>query len=248
VRIHLLTLFPEYFAGPFSVGVVGRAAAAGLLEIEARDLRQFGKGAYRQVDDAPFGGGPGMIMMVEPIVAALEALRREAPVHRSVLLSASGRRADHALVAGLAAAGSVAVVCGRYEGVDERVRAFVTDEVSVADVVLAGGEAAAVVLVEAMARLVPGVLGNEESLETESFASGLLEHPQYTRPAIFRGLEVPEVLLSGDHARIARWRRVQAAERTRARRPDLLDPEVRSRDAEPSGAPSEGGGDGPGTV
>lgn len=218
MKITIVTLFPEFFASPLTVSVVGRAREAGLLEIALIDLRTFGQGAYRQVDDAPFGGGPGMVLMVEPLAAAIEAAGDS---HR-VLLTPGGSQLDQSTLDGWAAEPHLTFVCGRYEGVDERVADHLVDEqVSLGDFVLAGGEAAALACVEGVARLLPGVLGNPESIGSESFRDGLLEEPHYTRPAEYRGWRVPEVLLSGDHARVDAWRREQRLRRTRERRPDL---------------------------
>jgi len=221
MRLVLVSIFPDYFASPLALGVVGRAVEAGLLQVEVVDLREHGLGRHRQLDDAPFGGGPGMVMMVEPLAAALEPL---AGTHR-VLLTPAGRPITQATLDGWAQHPALTLVCGRYEGVDERVAEhFIEEEASLGDFVLAGGEAAALAVVEGVARLLPGALGNPESAEAESFRDGLLEEPLYTRPAEFRGWAVPEVLLSGDHARIAAWRRRRRSERTRERRPDLLPP------------------------
>jgi tRNA (guanine37-N1)-methyltransferase len=221
MRLHLVTIFPEYFASPLALGVVGRAIAAGILRVEVVDLRAFGLGRHRQLDDAPFGGGPGMVMMVEPLAAALEPL---AGTHR-VLLTPAGAPLTQATLDRWAGLEGLTLVCGRYEGVDERVAEhLIEEEASLGDFVLAGGEAAALAIVEGVARLLPGSLGNPESAGAESFRDGLLEEPLYTRPAEFRGWAVPEVLLSGDHARIAAWRRQQRLQRTRERRPDLLPP------------------------
>ena len=221
MRLSLVTIFPEYFASPLTVGVVGRAIEAGLLQVEVVDLRARGLGRHRQLDDAPFGGGPGMVMMVEPLAAALEPL---AGTHRA-LLTPAGRPVTQATLDRWATLAALTLVCGRYEGVDERVAEhFIEEEASLGDFVLAGGEAAALAVVEGVARLLPGALGNPESAGAESFRDGLLEEPLYTRPADFRGWTVPEVLLSGDHARIAAWRRRQREERTRERRPDLVPP------------------------
>jgi tRNA (guanine37-N1)-methyltransferase len=221
MRLILVTIFPEYFASPLTVGVVGRAMEAGLLQVEVVDLRARGLGRHRQLDDAPFGGGPGMVMMVEPLAAALEPL---AGTHR-VLLTPAGRPITQATLDHWATLAALTLVCGRYEGVDERVAEhFIEEEASLGDFVLAGGEAAALAVVEGVARLLPGALGNPESAGAESFRDDLLEEPLYTRPADFRGWTVPEVLLSGDHARIAAWRRRQREERTRERRPDLVPP------------------------
>jgi tRNA (guanine37-N1)-methyltransferase len=221
MRLTLVTIFPEYFASPLALGVVGRAVAAGLLEVDVVDLRRFGLGRHRQLDDAPFGGGPGMVMMVEPLAGALEPL---AGTHR-VLLTPAGRPIIQETLDRWAGLEGLTLVCGRYEGVDERVAEhFVEEEASLGDFVLAGGEAAALAVVEGVARLLPGALGNPESAGAESFRGGWLEEPMYTRPAEFRGWRVPEVLLSGDHARVAAWRQEQRRRRTRERRPDLLPP------------------------
>jgi len=220
VRISIVTLFPAFFDSPLDVSIVGRAVAAGLFHIDVVDLRAYGLGPRRQVDDAPFGGGPGMVMMIEPLAAALEPL---ASSHR-VLLTPGGSRLTQEHFARWADTGHVTLVCGRFEGVDERVAEHLIDEqVSLGDFVIGGGEAAAVAIVEGVARLLPGVVGNPESIERESFRDGLLEEPQYTRPADFGGWSVPDILLSGDHGRIEEWRRRQRLERTRQRRPDLFE-------------------------
>lgn len=222
MRFDVVTIFPEAYASPLSVSLLGKAIAGSVLEVGVHDLRQWAEGPHRKVDDAPFGGGAGMVMTPGPLIAAVEAVRR--PGGRVVLLSAAGRRFDQRYAAELSTAEQVVLVCGRYEGVDDRVATIVgAEELSIGDVVLAGGDAAALVVVEAVARLLPGVLGNEESLTHESFAGGLLEYPQYTRPAEMRGHWVPEVLLSGDHGRIAAWRRAESLRRTFQRRPDLLE-------------------------
>ena len=219
MRITVVTLFPVFFGEPLGVSIVGRAVEQGLLSVVVHDLRDHGLGAHRQVDDAPFGGGPGMVMMVEPLAAALDAL---GDTHR-VLLTPAGRPLDQGVLDRFAGLEALTLVCGRYEGVDERVAEHLVDEeVSLGDFVLAGGEVAALAIVEGVARLLPGVVGNPLSTETESFRDGLLEETQYTRPAEFRGWRVPEVLLSGDHGRIAAWRAERRLERTRERRPDLL--------------------------
>jgi tRNA (guanine37-N1)-methyltransferase len=220
MRIDVFTIFPEYLAGPLGLALVGRARDAGLLDVRLHDPREWATDRHRSVDDTPFGGGPGMVMAPGPLFDAVEAVDPPRPL---LLLSASGRRFDQDVAAELATRGGCSLVCGRYEGVDQRVADHLCDgELSVGDYVLAGGEAAALVVIEAVARLVPGVMGNEASAGEESFAAGLLEYPQYTRPAVFRGHEVPEVLRGGDHGRIARWRRAEALARTLARRPDLL--------------------------
>ncbi len=211
---------PEYLAGALEVSILGRARAQGLVDIRLHDPRDHTTDRHRSVDDAPFGGGAGMVMMPGPLFAAVEAA---APPRPLFLLSPSGRRFDQAMAGDLAATTGFSMLCGRYEGVDQRVADHLCDgELSVGDFVLAGGEAAALVVIEAVARLVPGVLGNDTSTLEESFGDGLLEYPQFTRPADFRGWPVPEVLRSGDHGQVARWRRAQALHRTRRRRPDLL--------------------------
>jgi len=221
MRIDVYTVFPEYLEGALSASLLGKARAGGLLDVRMHDPRDWSTDAHRSVDDAPFGGGAGMVMMAEPLFAAVEATE---PIRPLFLLSPSGRRFDQSLARELVAGDGFSLVCGRYEGVDQRVAEHLCDdELSVGDYVLAGGEAAALIVIEAVARLVPGVLGNDESPAHESFTDGLLEEPQYTRPAEFRGWEVPEVLRSGDHGRIEQWRRAQALRRTLARRPDLLD-------------------------
>jgi tRNA (guanine37-N1)-methyltransferase len=220
MRIDVFTIFPEWFAGPFDASLLGKARAAGRLDLRVHDVRAHTTDRHRSVDDTPYGGGAGMVMAPEPIFAAVEAAQPPRPLF---LLSAAGRRFDHSLALELAAGDGFSLLCGRYEGVDQRVADHLCDgELSVGDFVLAGGEAAAAVVVDAVTRLLPGVMGNDASGADESFATGVLEHPQYTRPAEFRGWAVPEVLLSGDHARVARWRRAQALRRTLDRRPDLL--------------------------
>ncbi len=221
MRIDVLTIFPGMFAGPFAEGMVRKAAAMGACEVRVHDLRLWGQGPHRVVDDYAFGGGPGMVLQAGPVVAAVEALRAEG-AGPPLLLSPQGRRLDQPLCRALAAEPALTLICGRYEGVDERVRlALVPREVSIGDYVLTGGELAAMVLVDALVRLLPGVLA-AGAAEDESFATGLLEGPQYTRPRAFRGMAVPEVLLGGDHGRIAAWRRVEALRRTWRHRPDLL--------------------------
>jgi tRNA (guanine37-N1)-methyltransferase len=222
MRIDVYTVFPEYLDGALSESLLGKARAAGVLDVHLHDPREWATDAHRSVDDTPFGGGAGMVMTPEPLFAAVEATE---PVRPLFMLSPSGRRFDQPLARDLADGEGFSLVCGRYEGVDQRVADHLCDdELSIGDFVLAGGEAAALVVIEAVARLVPGVIGNDESAEHESFGErqGLLEEPQYTRPAEFRGWSVPEVLRSGDHARVARWRHAQALHRTKARRPDLF--------------------------
>jgi tRNA (guanine37-N1)-methyltransferase len=219
-RVDVFTIFPDYLAAPLDASLVGKARQGGLLDVRLHDPREHATDRHRSVDDPPFGGGPGMVLMPEPLFAAVEAVQPPRPL---LLLAPSGRRFDQALARDLASGDGFSLLCGRYEGVDERVAEHLCDDtVSVGDYVLAGGEAAALVVIEAVGRLVPGVLGNEASPERESFADELLEEPHYTRPAEFRGWEVPEVLRSGDHGRIERWRRAQALRRTLERRPDLV--------------------------
>lgn len=223
LSIDVVTIFPEFFAGPLDASLLGKARAVGRLAVTVHDLRRWAPDRHRTVDAEPYGGGAGMVMKPEPFVDAVEARYGSIAARpRTVVLTPRGRRLDQPLVAELARESALLLLCGRYEGIDERVHDLLaTDEVSIGDYVLAGGEVAACVLIEAVARLVPGVVGNAESVETESFADGLLEHPQYTRPAVYRGLEVPPVLRSGDHGAVAAWRREQAAARTRRLRPDL---------------------------
>jgi tRNA (guanine37-N1)-methyltransferase len=219
VRINVVTMFPEYFSGPLDTSIVGRAIADGTLEVELIDLREYGLGRHRQLDDAPFGGGPGMVMMIEPLAKALEPL---ADTHR-IVLSPAGAPLSQAMLDRLATVPSLTLVCGRFEGIDQRVIDHYSDEeVSLGDYVLAGGEAAAAAIIEGIARLLPGVVGNPSSTAGESFRDGLLEEPVYTRPAEFEGWAVPEILLSGDHGRIEEWRAEQRRKRTLQRRPDLL--------------------------
>ena len=226
MRIDVVTIFPGYFASPLSEALVGKAVEAGLLEIHVVDLRLFSDDPHRKVDDEAYGGGPGMVLAAPPVFAAVEALRAEpdAPPPHVVLLSPDGRRLDAPAARALAARPRIVLVCGRYEGIDERTReaGLFDEEISIGDVVLPGGEAAALVVVEAVSRFVPGVVGDPESVRRDSFEDGLLDHPHYTRPREFRGLSVPEVLLSGHHERIEAWRRERRVARTAALRPDLL--------------------------
>jgi tRNA (guanine37-N1)-methyltransferase len=222
VIFDVVTLFPDVFPGPLGAGVVGRAIERGLLHVEAHDLRESAGDKHRQVDDIPYGGGPGMVLKPEPIFKAVRGLQEAGPAP-CVLLTPQGRLLDQGLAAELAAVPRLILVAGRYEGFDERVRAGLADyEVSIGDYILSGGELAAMVLIEVVARYVPGVLGDDTSAANDSFSEGLLEHPQYTRPVEFEGQRVPEVLLSGNHELIRQWRAEMAAERTRARRPELL--------------------------
>ena len=227
MRFDIVTIFPGYFASPLSEALVGKAVDAGLLEIHLVDLRAFSGDPHRKVDDEAYGGGPGMVLAAPPVFAAVEALRAEAPWPHVILLSPQGRRFDAAAARALAGRPRVALVCGRYEGIDERTReaGLFDEELSIGDVVLAGGEAAALVVVEAVSRFVPGVVGDPGSVRADSFEDGLLDYPNYTRPREFRGLSVPDVLLSGHHERIERWRRERRLVATAERRPDLLDAE-----------------------
>ena len=221
MKIDIVTLFPEFFGGPLRTSLLGKAVEAGTLDIQTHDLRRWGIGRHRAVDDEPYGGGAGMVMRPEPLFAAVDALRRSGS--RVVLLSPRGRVLNQRIVEDYAAIEHLVLLCGRYEGVDERVAQHAVDEeLSIGDYVLAGGEAASLVVVEAVSRVVPGVVGNAVSLDSESHTTGLLEYPQYTRPAHFRDWDVPRVLLSGDHGEVARWRREQSENLTRERRPDLL--------------------------
>jgi tRNA (guanine37-N1)-methyltransferase len=227
MRFDIVTIFPEIFRGPFDFGIVKRAAAAGLIEIAIHDLRDYTTDRHRQVDDRPFGGGAGMVMKPEPLFRAIEDLTSAEPA-RVVLLTPQGRLFDQELAVQLSGLRRLILICGRYEGVDERVTEnIIDDEISIGDYVLSGGEFPAMVVVDAVVRLLPGALGCEDSTEKESFSMGtdwhgLLDFPQYTRPANYRGLEVPEVLLGGNHAEIERWRRGKAVEKTLKRRPDLF--------------------------
>jgi tRNA (guanine37-N1)-methyltransferase len=221
VRIDVLTIFPGILKGPLQESLLGRAIETGVVDVRVHDIRDHATDRHHQVDDEPFGGGPGMVMKPEPIFRAVESLGPGSK--RVIVLSPAGRRLDQALVRDLAAEPWLVLCSGRYEGVDERVvEGLPAEEVSIGDYVLSGGELPALVVVEAVTRLVPGVVGREESLARESFEEGLLDHPHYTRPQEFRGMKVPEVLVSGDHARIEAWRRRAAEEKTRRNRPDLL--------------------------
>lgn len=226
MKIDIVSIFPEVFEPVFKVGMSRLAQERGLLELAAHDLRDFTADKHRRVDDEPYGGGPGMVMKPEPFYAAMTALLGGSPFVlskgvRTILLTPQGESLSQPLVTGLSKAARLIILCGRYEGVDARVNTFVTDEISVGDYVLSGGEIGAMVLVDAVGRLISGVLGAEASLDEESFSNGLLEYPQYTRPASWRGLTVPDVLVSGDHGAVKEWRRRMAELRTRARRPDL---------------------------
>ena len=221
MRFDVITLFPEMLEGPLRASVLGKAQERGLFSAHMHDLRPFGDGRHLTTDDTPYGGGAGMVMKIAPLVRCLESVPTTG-TRRTLLLSPAGRPFDMTLARELAALAQLVLVCGRYEGVDERVTTFVDGEVSIGDYVLTGGELGALVIIDAVARLLPGVLGNTASPEGESFEDGALEFPQYSRPAEFRGLLVPERLLSGDHARVRRWRRLQSLLRTQARRPELF--------------------------
>jgi tRNA (guanine37-N1)-methyltransferase len=223
MRIHVITLFPEMFGSPLGASIPERAQRKGLLRIFSWNLRDFAAGRHRVTDDTPYGGGQGMVMKPEPIVAAIEAVCDSMRAPWRVLLGPEGRRFDQHAAARLARCEDLVLVCGRYEGVDERAKAFVDEEISIGDYVLTGGEIPALVIIDTVARLLPGVLGNADSPADESFSTGLLEYPQYTRPEEFRGLKVPGVLLSGDHGAVATWRRRESLRRTLERRPDLLE-------------------------
>jgi len=221
VRIDVFTLFPGIFESPLRESLLGKAIEAGILDVRVHDIRDSTTDKHRQVDDEPYGGGPGMVMKPEPVFAAVDSLGEGSK--RVILLSPAGRRLDQALARELSLEPWLVLVCGRYEGVDERVvEGLPAEEVSIGDYVLSGGEIPALALIEAVTRLVPGVVGKEESLDRESFEQGILDHPHYTRPQEFRGMSVPDVLLSGNHAEVERWRREAAVEKTRRNRPDLL--------------------------
>lgn len=225
MKFHILTLFPEMFAGVLSLGVTGRAVENGTLDVKLYNIRDYASDRHRTVDDAPYGGGAGMVMKVEPLAGCIEAVRKSAPEARLLLASPGGKPFDQKMAEDLAAEGEVIILCGRYEGIDERVKElFSATEFSIGDYVLTGGEIAAMTVVDTVARLVPGVLGSDESAGDESFSDGLLEYPQYTRPPEFRGLQVPAMLLSGNHSEIARWRREKSLQKTALIRPDLLAP------------------------
>jgi tRNA (guanine37-N1)-methyltransferase len=225
VRIDIVTIFPKMVRGPLEEGIVGRAIGSGLLDVRVHDLREHTSDRHRVVDDVPFGGGPGMVLKPEPLFRAVDAIRAEAGEPGAVILtSPDGRRFGHRDAERLSRVPHVVILCGRYEGVDERVRLqLATEELSIGDYVVSGGELPALVIVDAVARFVPGVVGDEASVARDTFARGLLDFAQYTRPAEFRGMAVPPVLLSGHHAEIERWRRREALRRTLERRPDLID-------------------------
>jgi tRNA (guanine37-N1)-methyltransferase len=225
MKFDIVTIFPRMFDLPLAEGIVGRASARGLVDLRVHDLRDFTEDRHRTVDDVPFGGGPGMILKVKPVVDAVEAIRRERGEPSTVILtSPQGRPFSQAEAVRLSRLPHVVVVCGRYEGVDERVRErLATEELSIGDYVLTGGELPAMVILDAVARLLPGAVGDEQSVESDSFSRGLLDFPHYTRPAEFEGMKVPDVLVSGHHGEIRRWRKREALRRTLERRPELLE-------------------------
>ena len=223
LEVEILTLFPRMCEGYLAESILGKAREAGLVSVTVSDIREHARGKHRVTDDSPYGGGAGMVMKVEPLVGAIVAAKSRLPEAKVILLSPRGATFNQEKARTIAAAGSVILVCGRYEGVDERALSVIDEELSLGDFVLAGGEPAALCVVDAVSRLLPGVLGTFDSAESDSFHSGLLDSAYYTRPASFRGWDAPEVLLSGDHAKIARWRREDALRRTLERRPDLLE-------------------------
>lgn len=224
MRFDIVTIFPKMFVSPLGESIIKRATEKGLVEFHFHDIRKFAKDKHRSVDDAPYGGGAGMVMKPEPLVSAVESVPRVGKSLR-VLLTPQGEPLAQALAKELAGYDQIILICGRYEGIDERARNLIADhEISIGDYVVSGGEIPAMVVIDAVTRLIPGVLGNEESTARESFESGLLEYPQYTRPEVFRGERVPEVLLCGHHAEIEKWRSEQSLERTKKRRPDLMAP------------------------
>ncbi len=224
MRIDVLTIFPDLIRQVLSQGIPGRAIKAGLVEVQAHDLRDYTDDLHRTVDDTPYGGGAGMVYKPEPIARALKVIDSERPLEKVIFLTPEGRRLDQATANRLSLEANLVLLCGRYRGIDERIRQlYVTDEISVGDYVLSGGELPALVLIDAVVRLIPGAVGDAESALEDSFQNGLLDCPWYTRPQEFEGLPVPEVLLGGNHRLIAEWRREEAMKRTRERRPDLLD-------------------------
>ncbi len=227
-RIDILTLFPDYFQGPFTVSMVKRAQEKGAVDLKLHDLRQWATDKHHKADDVPYGGGAGMVMKPEPLDKALKALKGRRRGVRTILLSPQGQRLDHRKVLDLSQVPALILVCGHYEGLDERVMGQIDEEVSLGDFVLTGGEPAAAALVDSLVRFLPGVVGDRQSVEKDSFFNGLLDYPHYTRPRLFKGMEVPEVLLSGNHARIELWRKKQSLRNTFTKRPDLLEKAVLS--------------------
>ncbi|MDL1972316.1 MAG: tRNA (guanosine(37)-N1)-methyltransferase TrmD [Deltaproteobacteria bacterium] len=223
VRFSVLTLFPEIFASPLKVSILGRAIEGGKICVDIINLRDFAKGRHKVVDDKPFGGGKGMLIKPEPVIDAINSVKSTSPGAWVILLSPYGQIFDQEVAKSLSKKNHLLLVCGHYEGIDERVRHFIDEEISLGDFVLTGGEVAALAIIDAVSRLVPNVLGSYSSLEEESFSNGILEYPQYTRPREYKGYKVPEVLLSGHHKRIRQWRRRQALLRTLILRPDLLE-------------------------
>ncbi len=221
-RIDILTLFPGYFEGPFAVSMVKRATAKKAVDLRLHDLRKYTTDKRHTADDVLYGGGAGMVMKPEPLVKALSAIRRGRKKVKTLLMSPQGRRFNHAMAMDLSREKSLLLVCGHYEGVDERAMKWIDGEVSLGDYVLTGGEPAAAVIVDALVRFLPGVVGDRQSVEKDSFFNGLLDYPHYTRPRSFKGMKVPEVLLSGNHAQIERWRKKESLKNTLAKRPDLL--------------------------
>lgn len=220
----ILTLFPGMFAGPFDESIIKRGKDKQLIDIALHNIRDWATDRHQTADDAPYGGGAGMVMKVEPLAACIEAVKAVRPGSSVVMTSPQGRRLTHQVASELAGRDGLIIICGRYEGIDERIRQlYVEDDISLGDYVLSGGEIAAMAIVDAVTRLLPGVLGSDESAETDSFCDGLLEYPQYTRPPEFRGIKVPDVLLSGNHELIRKWRRRESLRKTRALRPDLLE-------------------------
>lgn len=225
MRIDVVTLFPEMFESPLGFSIIKRAQQAGLVEIVLSNIRDFAANSYGKVDDSPYGGGPGMVMMCGPVFDCLEHVRRQSSDRgRVILLTPQGRRYDQELAVELSNEKRLIMIAGRYEGFDERIRTGIgAEQVSIGDYVLSGGELGAMVVIDSVVRLLDGALGDDDSADSDSFSDGLLEYPQYTRPEDFRGMKVPEILLSGDHGKIARWRKEQSVERTRRQRPDLLE-------------------------
>lgn len=222
--IHVLTLFPEFFESPFNVSIIKRALDKGLIQIELINIRDFSRDKHKKVDDYPYGGGSGMVMKPEPIFEAVDYVEKtiEGERRRIILMSPQGKAFNQSLARELSTEKNLVFICGHYEGIDERVKTLITDEISIGDYILTGGEIPALAIIDAVTRLVPGVLGSSQSLEEESFSDGLLEYPQYTRPEVYRGLKVPDVLLSGNHKEIELFRRRESLIRTREKRPDLF--------------------------
>lgn len=225
MRFDVLTLFPDFFTSPLGQGIMAKAVAKGVFEVRAVNIRDYATDKHKTADDYPYGGGCGMVMKVEPVISALEDVRARCPGKRPhvILTTPQGRPFGHEAAKELSLKEWLVIICGRYEGIDERVREFADDEISIGDYILTGGETAALAIIEAVGRLLPGALGEPESMERESFSRGLLEYPQYTRPEDFRGMKVPAVLLSGNHKEIERWRTIESVKRTLSRRPDLAD-------------------------